>query len=195
MPEQTPEDLRAEYGVIGTYTTAMTSARFQTVAIYLAALGLILSRRGSPSPLTSLLILVVSVGLWLLDLRNRDVLWRLGERGTWIEQHAWGHSKRAKPTTGGDGFFLDSEVPPRLRLLMTHPVGVPTPVRWVISHAFGIDTIFLGVIGYAIALLAHATTWPCLLIALIPLALGIVVAALLDQFGRGDERVVHVSKW
>ena len=73
MPEQTPEDVRAEYGVIGMYTSAMTGARFQTVAIYLAALGLILSR-GSPSQLTSLLILVVSVGLWLLDLRNRDAV-------------------------------------------------------------------------------------------------------------------------
>ena len=130
MPGETPEELRAEYGVIGTYTTAMTSARFQTVAIYLAALGLILSRGGSPSQLTSLLILVVSIGLWLLDLRNRDVLFEVGERGTSIEEHDWGHSRRAtpKPTTGGDGFFMDSKVPPRLRLLMAPPVSIPTPV-------------------------------------------------------------------
>ena len=33
--------------------------------------------------------------------------------------------------------------------------------------------MFLGVIGYAIALLAGATDWPWLLIALAPLAVGI----------------------
>jgi hypothetical protein len=182
MPDSdsTPENLRAEYGVIGTSTTAMTTARYQTVAIYLAALGLILSQ-GTPSQLTLVLILVVSVGLWLMDLRNRDLLLRLGERGTRIEKKAWKGRERKHPTTGGDGFFLDSGVPPRLRLLMADPIAMPGQVSWAVSHAFGIDTVFLGVIGYSIALLAGATSWPWLLVALIPLALGIVVAVVLDR--------------
>jgi hypothetical protein len=49
---------------------------------------------------------------------------------------------------------------------------------WPFTHAFGIDVVFLGVIGYAIALLAHASHWPLLLIALAPLVVGIAFVAV-----------------
>jgi hypothetical protein len=64
-----PQNLRTEYKVIGSYTIGMTSARFQTLAIYLAAIGLIASR-GTPSHPEALLMLVLSFVLWVLDLRN-----------------------------------------------------------------------------------------------------------------------------
>lgn len=150
-----PDNLRTEYSVIGSYVTAMTGMRFQTMAIYLAALGLIVSR-GTPSSLGAALILVVSVGLWILDLRNRDVLERLGRRGVEIE-HAWGYDDAVPSGMGGAGFFLDEKVPATLRVFWFDSRPVPTRVsRRLISHAFGIDLVFLGVIGYAVALLA----WP-----------------------------------
>jgi hypothetical protein len=176
-----PENLRTEYSVIGSYTTAMTGARFQTVAIYLAAIGLIVGR-SEPSRLTALLMLVVSFGLWVLDLRNRDVLDRLGERGSRIESEAWGSRFDPNATKGGAGFFLDSPVPPRLRLLTANPVAVPR--SWFLTHAFGIDVVFLGVIGYAIALLAGADSWPWLLTALAPLVVGIVLTPLLRRLSE-----------
>jgi hypothetical protein len=181
-----PENLRTEYSVIGSYTTAMTGARFQTVAIYLAAIGLIVSR-GEPSRLTALLMLVVSFGLWVLDLRNRDVLERLGERGSRIESEDWGSRFDLNAKKGGAGFFLDSPVPPRLRFLMTDSLAVPKPFPpWFLTHAFGIDVVFLGVIGYAIALLAGADEWPWVLTALAPLIVGIVLAAVLHRLSKRD---------
>lgn len=178
-PDPKPENLRAEYGVLASYITAMTGMRFQTIAIYLAAIGLIVSA-GTPSSLSALLILVVSLGLWVLDLRNRDVLHRLGERGQMIER-IWGHrvelsstDRKELPKEGGAGFFLDSVVPPRIRLLTLDARNIPKPISpWALTHAFGIDVVFLGVIGYAIALLTDANDWPWLLVALAPLVVGI----------------------
>jgi hypothetical protein len=180
-----PENLRTEYTVIGSYTTALTGARFQTLAIYLAAIGLIVSRE-EPSRLTAMLMLVVSFGLWVLDLRNRDVLERLGERGSRIESEEWGYPFERPSKKGGAGFFLDSPVPPRLQLLTTDPVPVPATSSWFLTHAFGIDLVFLGVIGYAIALLTDATRWPSILVALTPLAGGIVLAPLLRWLSKRD---------
>ena len=61
-----PENLQTEYTVIGSYIIGMTGARFQTLAIYLAAIGLIVSRGTSSHP-EALLMLVLSFGLWVLD--------------------------------------------------------------------------------------------------------------------------------
>ena len=147
-----PNNLRSEYSVIGSYVTQMTGMRFQTIAIYLAALGLVFSR-GAPSSPTAGLILVVSVGLWILDLRNRDLLKRLGERGRTIEQ-VWGYQKDPTTGAGGAGFFHDETVPARLRLFTAdRPFSDRLSPR-LISHALGIDLIFVAVIVYAVALLA-----------------------------------------
>lgn len=142
-------NLRAEYSVIGSYVTAMTGMRFQTVAIYLAALGLIVGRGTPPWP-TLLLIVVVSVGLWILDLRNREILRRLGDRGKDIEQRFWRY-----PEGSQTGFFLDREVRANLRIMTREIVPTSTwlPLRFI-SHAFAIDLVFLGVIAYAILVLA-----------------------------------------
>ena len=177
-----PEDLRTEYSVIGSYTNALTSARFQTVAIYLAAIGLIVSR-GKPDRLTAALILAISLGLWILDLRNRDVLWRLGERGIWIECKLWDYPIDRDSKKGGRGFFLDGRVPARFRTLTSDPVPNPFP-RWFLTHAFGIDLVFLGVIGYAFVLLADANDWLKILVFLAPLTAWIVLASLLRRLSK-----------
>ena len=153
--DSNPQNLRTEYAVIGSYVTAMTGLRFQLMGLYLAAVGFIFSR-GTPSSLNAALILGVSIGLWILDLRNRDLLARHGERGRKIER-AWGYGEGAFSEAGGDGFFHDEKVPPRLRIFVFEFPG-HRGMRWerVISHGVGIDLVFLGVIVYAVVLLA----WP-----------------------------------
>jgi hypothetical protein len=71
------EDRRAKYRAVVDYELAMTQARFQTLAIFIAAVGFVVGR-GHLSPSTGALFLLISVGLWIVDLRNRDVLveWR-----------------------------------------------------------------------------------------------------------------------
>jgi hypothetical protein len=145
-----PDDLRAEYAVIGSYITAMTGMRFQTVTIFLAAVGLIASG-GNQSPRTGLLILVLSVGLWILDLRNREVLKRLGDRGIQIEEREWHYKDQG--AAGSSGFFLDRDKRAGIRLLSLGPLVPPDILGRFLSHAFAIDVVFLGVAGYAIALL------------------------------------------
>ncbi len=190
-PGPSHENLRAEYGALSSYVTAMTGMRFQTLAIYLAAIGLIVSG-GAVSSLNALLILVVSFGLWVLDLRNRDILWRLGERGQKIER-IWGELSSKKPEEasekGGAGFFLDSGVPPRVRLLTLDPLTISKPLSpWSVTHALAIDVVFLGVIGYAIALLAGADDWPWLLTALGPLVVGIAFVSVVRRRSKQADR-------
>jgi hypothetical protein len=146
-----PQNLRTEYAVLGSYITAMTGMRFQTVTIFLAAVGLI-ANSGNQTPRTGALILAVSLGLWVLDLRNRDVLRKLGERGTQIEREAWQYREQASPDARF-GFFLDRDVPARIRLLAWGPWAPPPWLGRFVTHAVGIDIVFLGVAAYAIALL------------------------------------------
>jgi hypothetical protein len=153
-----PQNLRTEYTVLGSYISAMTGMRFQTVTIFLAAIGLIASS-GNQSPRTGGLILVVSIGLWVLDLRNRDVLRRLGERGSQIEKHEWlnkTHARRYNDEEAHDlrfGFFLDHDAPARIRFLIWGPWTPPERLSRFVRHAVGIDLVFVGAAGYAIALL------------------------------------------
>ena len=147
------EDLRAEYSVIGSYVTKMTGLRFQTMTIYIAALGFIVSQ-GTPEWPTVLLILAVSLGLWILELRNRDLLHKLGERGRVIEGDYWKYPRASKTDDPGAGFFLDEDVPATLRIGTFVMTPKSERLGQLISHEFGIDLIFLAVIAYAILLLA-----------------------------------------
>jgi hypothetical protein len=146
-----PQNLRTEYTVLGSYITAMTGMRFQTVTIFLAAVGL-LANSGNQSLRTGVLILVVSTGLWVLDLRNRDVLRRLGDRGIQIESEAW-RDEVQKSDDSRSGFFLDRDAPARIRFLIWGPWTPPGALGRLVRHAVGIDVVFLGVAGYAIALI------------------------------------------
>jgi hypothetical protein len=144
-----PENLRTEYSVIGSYVTAMTGMRFQTMAIYIAALGFVVSR-GAPKPSTLALILALSVGLWILDLRNREILRRLGDRGKEIEAE-WGDPESPA------AFFRGRNVRAKLQIATFEFApkckGLRLPRRFI-SHALAIDLVFLTVIVYAILLLA-----------------------------------------
>lgn len=144
-----PQDLRTEYAVIGSYITAMTGMRFQTVTIFLAAVGLI-ATSGSQSPRAGGLILVLSLGLWILDLRNRDVLRRLGDRGIEIEKNDWHYQDRA---AGHSGFFLDRDRRAGIHFLIWGPWYPPELLGRFVRHAVAIDIVFFGVAVYAIALI------------------------------------------
>ena len=144
-----PQNLRTEYSVLGSYITAMTGMRFQTVTIFLAAVGLIVSRSGQ-SDRTAALLIAVSLGLWLLDLRNRDVLRRLGARGKRIESEFWQYESRPDEAPAGrQGFFGDGDLPAEVQILFWGPWTPPASLNRVVSHAFAIDVVFLAVAAYA----------------------------------------------
>jgi hypothetical protein len=121
-----------------------------TVTIFLAGVGLLASSDNEPSS-TGALILVVSIGLWILDLRNRDVLRRLGDRGIQIERDVWHYEDHGE--AGHSGFFLDREKRAGIQFLIWGPWYPRRDVGRLVRHAVGIDIVFLGVTGYAIALL------------------------------------------
>jgi hypothetical protein len=146
-----PQNLRTEYAVLGSYISAMTGMRFQTVTIFLAAVGLIVSG-DNEEPWSGLLILILSIGLWILDLRNRDLLRKLGDRGIQIERHEWDYPDQEEDGVRS-GFFLDRDAQANIRLLAWGPWTPPPFIGRFVRHAVAIDIVFLGVAIYAISLL------------------------------------------
>jgi hypothetical protein len=63
------EDRRLKYRTLVDYEIAMTQMRFQTLAIFLAAVGFIVGL-GHYSRWVGGLLLAITLGLWIIDLRS-----------------------------------------------------------------------------------------------------------------------------
>jgi 4-amino-4-deoxy-L-arabinose transferase-like glycosyltransferase len=62
----------------------MTQMRFQTLAIFLAAVGFIVGL-GHLSRPTGALLFLLTLGLWIIDLRSRDRLSKWRDWGAMLE--------------------------------------------------------------------------------------------------------------
>jgi hypothetical protein len=95
------ENLRTKFEAVAAIERSTTQLRFQTLSLFLAAVGLIVGF-GHQSRAIGALLLVISIGLWILDLRNRDLLWTFRNIGMKLEE-------RMNEINGGsDGVFLDN---------------------------------------------------------------------------------------
>jgi hypothetical protein len=153
VAEETPEreDRRVKYRAVVDYELAMTQARFQTLAIFLAAVGFVVGSGHFSRPLGAVL-LFITLGLWIVDLRSRDVLsgWR-----------SVGQELEGGMLAGEGGVFLGRNLP--TEELMLGLFATKRPVRGrmagVLVHQVGVDVIFSAIIGFAVALLAGQSGW------------------------------------
>lgn len=143
------EDRHLKYRALVDYEIAMTQMRFQTLAIFLAAVGFIVGL-GHYSRWVGGLLLFITLGLWIIDLRSRDMLSKFREWGETVE----------------DGLLVKKSRQFRDRVGVAPDVRFGLfAIRWTIrgratrlvAFQVGIDIIFLGVIGFAIALLFGVT--------------------------------------
>ena len=168
--------VRTEYSALTSYFGRVISFRFTTLGFFLTAVALVV-RSGPASRSTSLLLLGLAVGLWIVELRNRTVFRCLGNRAIEIELLEW---NRHDPRQGRPLFCrmfrrphdvaeLDSvlaklrEEPVRI-LFWTLPgwkiASGDQPLDWLVRHTIGIDIVYLSVIGYCIAKLISPGTIP-----------------------------------
>ncbi|HPO12995.1 MAG TPA: hypothetical protein PLI09_06085 [Candidatus Hydrogenedentes bacterium] len=155
-PPRTSDDIRAEYAALSAYFSTVINFRFTTLGFFLAAVGLIVSA-DVPTHAHALLLLLVALGAWIVEMRNRSLFRELADRGIEIEREVWGYK-------GADAFK-----PFYSRMLKTKPqdatsAALPPAVKtkllfwefgWEfgakhLSHTLGIDLIFLGVVAFAI---------------------------------------------
>jgi hypothetical protein len=130
------------------YELGLTNLRFQTLTIYFAAVGFIVGLNHNPSRAVGVLLLCVTVGLWTIDLRNRDMLTTFRTRGADVEEKLLGgqgalFARRQGPQQTAAFGFLNAQ-----RRLCAHN----RVTRWLIrliSFQVGIDIVFISVAGYA----------------------------------------------
>lgn len=142
---------REQYRAICDFELAVFQMRFQTLAIFLAAVGFLIGlTHGSRA--TGALLLMLVAGLWVIDLRNRDLLrWYL-DVGKQAEEEIFGVSALlfgSRPTRNSPvsvGLFNA-----RVRIEQRH--------FGLVSFQVGIDIIFSGVTGYGVWVLVGRHGW------------------------------------
>jgi hypothetical protein len=125
------------YDNLCAYNRTIVGFRFQTLGFFLATVGLIAGH--GPRSL-SVLLLVLAVGLWSVELRNRTLLDELGVRGRALERE-FEH----------DGYF-HAVFEKDSRPTVFFGTRLPAPLRF--THTLGLDVTYAAVVGYAIFALA-----------------------------------------
>jgi len=146
--------LRTEYSALSNYHNRVITFRFTTVAFFIAAVAFIL-RIDKLDFEHYLLLLLISLGIWIIELRNRAIFDNLLRRGRKIEEY-WGSINR------GDLPFYSHMTP--IEIYKDRKI-VPDNVQFFdktriagfhrfsaryISHTLGLDIVYLSVIGYSI---------------------------------------------
>lgn len=86
------EDLRTEYSQLSQYHTALLTARFTTLGLFLAAVGFIVKDRPVVSILSGMLLAIISLAVLALDTRTKGISDWVRFRGMQIELCHWGFS-------------------------------------------------------------------------------------------------------
>ena len=140
-----PPDGRADvtYPALTSHMGTVVGFRFQTLGLFLVALGFIVSRNDR---WVAALVLILALGLWIVELRTRALLDALGEEGRRMERVLGGGAFTAQyPGTLGPDAYRYVEVGPGWR------VRLPFRAR----HTLGLDLVYVGVMIWALLLLVH----------------------------------------
>lgn len=155
------ENLRTEYTALSSYYNTVVTFRFTTLGFFLASVGLIVN-----APIKSChqgtLLLLITIGLWIVELRNRSLFRCLANRAIQIERDCWGYKHftnayhpyysrmfKDKPDPEGDPTHSPT-TRPRFEKTRIFGLSISHPVSGLFSHTIGIDIIYAGIVGYAI---------------------------------------------
>ena len=86
IKKETFDGLKMEYAEISRNYLETAKFRLSIPGFYIVAAGLLL-REGTGR--TLFLLAIITVVVWLMEWRNREVLWMLRRRGHYIERYWW----------------------------------------------------------------------------------------------------------
>jgi hypothetical protein len=145
------EFLRVEYTALAEYYGKIITFRFTTASFFVAAVALVL-QIASPKPAHYVLLFAVSLGIWLVELRNRSIFRSLLSRA-WAIESRWA-------TADSPPLFMNmapSEVPEELshgklplvrdetRILLLPRFHAP-----IATHTVGFDILYLSVMSFSV---------------------------------------------
>ena len=173
------DNLHSEYSAVVGYHTALVQSRFTIAGLYSAALALLLTVEFKAETSLNAKLGIAAIGfvltlcLWILELRSRALLSAVHKRGAQIERESWG--------LGGEkwykGFFslqvkkapegaekeknqnIPKEPPPadpvKVSLFFRRdPFAFPPNIALWITHSRGLDLLYL----------SGTLAWICLLL-------------------------------
>ena len=82
------DNITTKYEALSAYGRQIVTFRFTLLGFFLAAVGLVVSGV-NPSIGEYMLLCFLTLGLYMLELRNRSLLIELDERGIQIEREYW----------------------------------------------------------------------------------------------------------
>ena len=134
------DDIRTEYTSLSSYVREIVKFRFTLLGLFLATSGFIVGGT-NPSKEKFVLLAALSIGLWLLELRNRALLIELDTRAMQIENEYWKYqgAKADEPF-----FSCQHKEGPRYTRVWKWKVKCP------VTHAKALDFIYLVVFLYAL---------------------------------------------
>ena len=154
--EALPEHIKIEYVELSRLYTEMVRARFTVLGFYIASAAITL--REHSISITAALV-VLTIGAWVIEIRNRYLLILLRRRGQYIERTYWGYIIPDQQKTDGP-FTAEDEIPLFSALEINRPIPflilgqllvVPDHIRRSVLHSNAIDLIFslIGVVAVA----------------------------------------------
>jgi len=155
--------LRTEYTALARYFGTVITFRFTTAAFFIAAVALVLGIN-QPTPAHHVLLFAISLGIWIVELRNRSVFENLLRRA-WRIEEAW-----ARPNDGQLPLFQHMapigaakeghSIPESLRKYDQSRIlwfGHYFSARHI-SHTLGFDILYLSVMAYSVWSLRSVAT-------------------------------------
>ena len=148
--DEEANNLRTEYSALSSYFNTVVSFRFTSLGFYLAAVGLI-CKDDAPTVARGLLLLLITVSIYLIELRNRTLYKNLACRGAEIERIWWGEvQKKENQDHICKPYFnhMMHPVPKDIATDFSHQFGE-------IRHSYGINLLFVGVFLYALIVVIY----------------------------------------
>jgi hypothetical protein len=174
-----PDDMRAEYTALSNYFQTVVSFRFTVIGFYIAFLGLIISQYKDISQSVNhyfifSIFIVVTLVVWIIDLRSRVLYRGIGHRGKEIEKYKWrlSENKNSHPyylhmmgglEEGGDTKRLISEKEGKFE----NPDSInflgfqflfPKFTKRLLSYSFAIDLLLFGVFSISVCMILEEAT-------------------------------------
>jgi hypothetical protein len=143
-------NLRAEYAALSNYFNSLISFRLTLLGFYIAAIGFLVSSTWPIQFHVSVLGILLTLSLYLFELRTRILFQHLSKRAIEIEQIEWGFKEGELP-------FYSRQFPTFLELYdvkndndyYATPIKIfnKYPVKWKnISHSFALDLLYIGIL-------------------------------------------------
>lgn len=150
-----PNNLRSEYVALSNYFNSLVSFRLTLLGFYLAAIGFMVSGTW-PIPIpVSLLGILLTIALYLFELRTRILFHHLSKRAIEIEQVEWEYREGELP-------FYSRQFPTYLERYSVNITGsyytastkifgiIPIKGKFI-THSFALDLIYIGILLFFMA--------------------------------------------